>query len=312
VSSELHIRPLDVERDAEAVVAILREANPQWILTAEGWRHTIQHWPKRAEPAGWVAVDGRDVVGLSHAHRHAWTTEPDVAFVRTTVRADHRGRGIGSRLYAVAEQHVFRLRARRLLCSFVETPEALRFAEARHFTPERVAVHSVLDPAKVDLSRLDALPPRVRVTPVADLKARLEDVYATVAEAVLDEPTTVPEDDFSFEQFLEELQNPLSSWEGTFCTLEDDEVATFAGIVIDAESRTARNGFTGTRRDFRGRGYATLAKLASVRWLVANGYTHLWTGNDETNATMLAVNRRLGYRPALRALEVCRHQPPTS
>ena len=44
-------------------------------------------------------------------------------------------------------------------------------------------------------------------------------------------------------------------------------------------------------------GLATLAKLAQLRWAAANGIDQVVTDNDERNAPMLAINRRLGYEP---------------
>ena len=49
-----------------------------------------------------------------------------------------------------------------------------------------------------------------------------------------------------------------------------------------------------------------MAGAAKARRLAETCYRALWTGNDETNAAMLAVNTRLGYRPALRTVEVVR------
>ena len=61
--------------------------------------------------------------------------------------------------------------------------------------------------------------------------------------------------------------------------------------------------FTGTSRQHRGRGLARAVKLASTRWAAENGITQIVTTNDETNGSMLAVNRRLGYVPAGRRVE---------
>ena len=61
--------------------------------------------------------------------------------------------------------------------------------------------------------------------------------------------------------------------------------------------------FTGTSREHRGRGLALAVKLASTRWAAENGIALLVTTNDEANASMLAVNRRLGYAPAGRRVE---------
>ena len=40
-----------------------------------------------------------------------------------------------------------------------------------------------------------------------------------------------------------------------------------------------------------------LAKLAQLRWAAANGIDRVVTDNDNRNAPMLAINRRLGYEP---------------
>jgi RimJ/RimL family protein N-acetyltransferase len=60
---------------------------------------------------------------------------------------------------------------------------------------------------------------------------------------------------------------------------------------------------TGTSRDYRGRGLALAVKLASTHWAAANGITQIVTTNDERNAAMLAINRRLGYQHASRRVE---------
>ena len=47
----------------------------------------------------------------------------------------------------------------------------------------------------------------------------------------------------------------------------------------------------------RGRGVATLVKLASLRYLKQHGYTEARTHNDTANPPILALNKKLGYRP---------------
>jgi RimJ/RimL family protein N-acetyltransferase len=59
-------------------------------------------------------------------------------------------------------------------------------------------------------------------------------------------------------------------------------------------------------RAHRGRGLALAVKLASIEGAARNGITQLATRNDEENEPMLAVNRRLGYRPAARRVEYAR------
>ena len=54
------------------------------------------------------------------------------------------------------------------------------------------------------------------------------------------------------------------------------------------------------------RGLAFAVKAACLRWAAANGITVVATTNDERNEPMLAVNRKLGYRPVGRMVEYLR------
>ncbi|MBM0224834.1 hypothetical protein [Micromonospora sp. ATA51] len=60
------------------------------------------------------------------------------------------------------------------------------------------------------------------------------------------------------------------------------------------------SGMTGTRRAFRSRGLAKLAKNDSLHLARAAGYTAAFTGNDTENAPLLAINTWFGYRPTAR------------
>jgi RimJ/RimL family protein N-acetyltransferase len=72
---------------------------------------------------------------------------------------------------------------------------------------------------------------------------------------------------------------------------------SLAFLSVDLESRQARNEETGTARQHRRRGLATLAKLATIRWAREHGIEAILTDNAEANTGMLAINDRLGYRP---------------
>jgi RimJ/RimL family protein N-acetyltransferase len=109
----------------------------------------------------------------------------------------------------------------------------------------------------------------------------------------------------TYEEWAEHvLEHPLFSPEGSFVVFDDGEAAALSLLIVDHETGRATSMFTGTRRAFRGRGLALAAKLASIEWANANGVTSMHTYNDETNAAMLAVNRRLGYAPAGRQVEM--------
>jgi RimJ/RimL family protein N-acetyltransferase len=85
--------------------------------------------------------------------------------------------------------------------------------------------------------------------------------------------------------------------EGSYAVVSAGEPVAYAALSVDSNTRRGRNEGTATAAAHRDRGLATLAKLAQLRWAAANGIDQVVTDNDERNAPMLAINRRLGYEP---------------
>jgi hypothetical protein len=79
--------------------------------------------------------------------------------------------------------------------------------------------------------------------------------------------------------------------------LVDGEPAAYTAAQADRGDRYWSAG-TATRRAYRGRGLALLAKAESLRRARDAGNRIAYTANDAANAPMLVVNRRPGYRPA--------------
>lgn len=57
------------------------------------------------------------------------------------------------------------------------------------------------------------------------------------------------------------------------------------------------NRITGVDPEYRGRSIATALKLLAIRYARGHGFGTLHTYNDAENAPMLAINRKLGYKP---------------
>jgi RimJ/RimL family protein N-acetyltransferase len=115
----------------------------------------------------------------------------------------------------------------------------------------------------------------------------------------LEQIESIPYDEW--EQHV--LEHPLFTLDGSFVAYVDDEPAACSMLLVDLESGHASNMMTGVVPWRRGRGLGLACKLASIRWAAENGVTVMATTNDETNAPMLAINERLGYRPAGRRVE---------
>jgi RimJ/RimL family protein N-acetyltransferase len=129
--------------------------------------------------------------------------------------------------------------------------------------------------------------------PLSDLAA--QDVYDTMCEAALDEPTAVPNDSISFEEFLREWDDPDVDLGSSGGVVEEARVVAFAFMKIAGDR--GQHGFTGTARASRGLGLATAAKRYALRAAAERGVTRVTTSNAEQNTAMRTINRRLGFEP---------------
>ena len=295
--ASMTIRDVQPERDAGPLAELIRASQPTAIITPASWLHTQLATPERAQARTWVAeVDG-EVVGRSLAFLNFFGGTS--ARIYVIVHPEHRGRGIGAALFELAHEHADTLDPTALVTDFYETTEGVRFANARGFAETRAEQLSVLDPRTVT-ERPSA---EVRSLVDADLRDAHRIDETTSADIPQHEPITeIPYDEW--EQWV--LNEPLFQRDGSFIAYADGEAAALSLLAADLESGRATNMYTGTLGEFRGRGLGLAAKLASIHWAAQQGVTQMFTTNDEANAPMLAINRRLGYAPAGRRVEFSR------
>jgi GNAT superfamily N-acetyltransferase len=294
------IRPFEPE-DAVAVAALLHENDPPEALTPAGIVHWIAGQPTRARAASWVAVQDDDVVGWARAGLRWATSAEGVGEVWGFVRPEGRGRGLGGLLYERALAHLREVDARTLE-SWATVEEGGCFLLHRGFRPGRRGELLALDVAAADLSereRLEAVKQAegFRLVPLSTVADRPEALHTLDAEAIADIPETFAEDDVRLEDWLlEALGHPQLTRDGSFVILAGERPVAHAFLHLDEEHRLAANEMTGTAREFRRRGLARLAKLATIRWAREHGIRTLRTETDEENAGMRRLNASLGYR----------------
>jgi GNAT superfamily N-acetyltransferase len=291
------IRDVRPDEDAEQVVALLAATDPTLVTSTAEWLHRIRSIPPRARQLLRAAeVDGR-VVGVVDAGL-SFFAPSDTAYLGLRVLAEFRRQGIGSALYAEAVEHARRLGSARATAMFVENDAGVAFARGRGWGEERAETLSTLDPRRVD----DEPDPAITVVPARDLDPR--ELHRVDEEATRDMPAVETIESIPFDEWLDFVwDNPLFTRDGSFGAVVDGRVAAVSLVLANPETHRAANMFTGTSRAYRGRGLARAVKLASTRWARENGITTMVTTNDETNASMLAVNRRLGYEPTGRRVE---------
>jgi RimJ/RimL family protein N-acetyltransferase len=291
------IRELDPVRDAERIAALLLATNQTAITNAEEWLHRRQAIPEHARMLSRVAELDDSIVGVVDAGLNFFGSG-DVASLRVSVGPAHRREGIGDELYGLGMEHVRTLGAQHVTSMFDESEAAVAFAHRRGWTEVRAETLSTLDPRAVT-ERPDSALELVRAL---DLDPR--ELHRIDEEATRDMPSFEEVSEIDYDEWLDFVwDNPLFTRDGSFGAVVAGRVAAVSLLLVNTEIGRGVNMFTGTSRAHRGRGLALAVKLAATRWAAANGITQIVTTNDETNAPMLAVNRRLGYRPLGRRVE---------
>jgi GNAT superfamily N-acetyltransferase len=211
-----------------------------------------------------------------------------VASLWTFVRPANRRRGLGGELYEAASAHL---------------GAGARFLTARRFQSVRTQRLLRLDLATADLSGFGGLRAAKEaegysVVPLAAVAERTEELHVLDAAATADVPATYAEDDFRYEDWLEEtFGHPQLSRDGSTVVLAGQESVAYALLQVQPDRRLAANEMTGTRADHRRRGLARLAKLATIAWAREHGFLAVRTSCDGENLAMLSLNESLGFRP---------------
>ena len=203
-------------------------------------------------------------------------------------------------LWERVQGHLVELAPIRVLASFVETPEGVRFAHARGFFEERAETLSCVDPLTVDPPTDESA--STRLVPLREVPP--EEIYEVDMITTPDVPMTDMVTELPFDEWLDSIwRRPTITLDGSFAAIEADRVACITMLAANLERGRAFTEYTATLPAYRNRRLAERVKRASLRWAADSGIRAAWTTNDETNAPMLAVNRRLGYTPRLRRVE---------
>ena len=295
------IREFREQEDVEGVVEVLQTVYPDFVTTTEAFLHRERAEPERARRQRWVAeLDGRLVAWATSAI-HANAARNDVAWIGLTVRPDARRRGLGSELFAVAEAHVVGMGARKLMTESRDDADSRRFVTSRGFRNTHTQNISAVDPRTIDFGELPVLRAAaeangLRLAPFSALSDSARAIYETDLETTLDIPMDEPITQMPFEEWERaHWKHPLLAADASFAVVDGDRVVSLTMMRIAGDR--GLTDMTGTLREYRGRGLARLVKLASLDAAARRGVTRVTTENDRTNAPMLALNERLGFRP---------------
>jgi GNAT superfamily N-acetyltransferase len=296
VAGDFVIRELRRE-DAPAVARLELELVPDQVLTPELLWQRASRTIERERRSVWVAELDGEIAAYAHASFEWSVPTPGKGRFWIGVLPAARRRGIGTGLYEEALGHLRSHRAWRARTWVDDDPDGTRFLQRRGFEPSKVDRVSALELAGAVLPK-PSVPKRFEVVPLGQARNRENDLYEICVAGEIDMPGDEPETELSLEDWRQDdYGSPALSDEGSFVALAGDRAVSLAFLTIDPERRLAYNQMTATLPEFRRRGLALAVKLAAARWAAEDGYERIVTENEATNAGMLALNERLGYRP---------------
>ncbi|MER5554262.1 GNAT family N-acetyltransferase [Streptomyces sp. NPDC002793] len=281
--------------DVDAWIRVRRAALPYMVTTPEQVLSDLATAPPDRHYRLLVAEEDGEVIGTAQTGISHESTEPGQGFCNPYVRPDRTGRGAGTLLARAGEEHVAGAGATAVYTWVLDEPANRGFAERRGYAARRTAHFLRLGLADSTLPPVPELPAGTELRTAADYEDDPRPLFEADAETTADEPSDTPVEFSDYQNWLTTTwRQPCFDHALTTVVVVDGQVAAFSVAETDGLSRYS-SGMTGTRRAFRGRGLAKLAKSDSLHRARAAGYTDAYTGNDAGNGPMLAINRWFGY-----------------
>jgi GNAT superfamily N-acetyltransferase len=182
----------------------------------------------------------------------------------------------------------------------------MRFLRRAGFREVDREWESTLDLTHCDLLELQHAVDRVestgiRIISVASLAAERRDwkreLHRLYTDVEMDIPTRYPIRRMPFENFDALNLGRQFLPAGFFVALDGDRLAGLTEpLPVDNVPHAIQQNLTGARSEYRDRGIATALKAQAAIWAAHAGYTSIRTQNAQSNAAMLAVNNRLGFK----------------
>ena len=302
------------DRDLERIVEFRNQfATPsQWLSHASERHRQLTSSQPLLLTLLVVTVSG-ELIAVGSTGDGGPRRSPDGSWsVSLHVAPPWRGRGVGRALLDVLEAHARTHDSKRLIAStHASDRDGARFAEVNAYRAFHQRIDSYIEVQTFDARQFedpDVAMARigVRLASYAALASEraddLESLQRMITTSVwpmlrdIPSPLPLPETPPPFEQARLFFAGPGIDPATTIIALRGGAVV---GITLTEvkENSAAYTFITGVARDARRRGIALALKLRALRALRERGVKLFGTTNDEQNAAMRGINRKLGYIP---------------
>ena len=301
------IRPFR-DDDRAAIIAFQNERLPKHL------HETVAEWERgdarklegevRLRLCAVVPETDLPIAYLSAADRSTSASrKPGVCSFGLWVAPGHQRQGIGSALYARAEEFA-RQRALNRMGVFVQFclpgEPAVRFLEKRGFTEVDRTVPVMLDLTAFPRGHFTSpAPAGIRFLSYADAGDSEESrrkLYALMKKLDHDIPTNdVRPEPPPFEQFVKDLDTPEWASDALALAADGNEWIGLSQLGFQENTNIAWTFLTGVLPEYRGQGIAFALKLRAIDAAIARKCPLILTENHEDNAAMRAINKKLGF-----------------
>lgn len=295
-----------VDADYEALAELHNAIFYDWTESAAERRRADSLREPQHRLRRWVAEEAGRLLGTGEYRQDGWGYHPRKFFVEVVVREDVRGRGLGAALYDTAVAALAEFDPILLRTMYREDWTAsARFATARGYTPGMRMEESTFDIAgfdpgayAADLARVSEQQIAIRSLPELEKRPDWQQQFYALAQQLLsDMPRHEPHVAPPFELWQERLlKSPRFLPELNLIALDGDRFVGMSNFWRDPIPGRVGTGLTGVLGEYRGRGIATALKVRALGAAKAAGYKETRTWNAAENASMLGINRRLGFR----------------
>jgi len=253
-------------------------------------------------------LENKTIVGFGDVSHVTDMFHPRKFWINIFVDLPVQGRGIGSTIYERLNGELTKLNAIAAWAGSTEKmPRLTEFYQRRGFVEKMKAWESRLDVLMIDVEKFrdyseKVLRQGITITNLAEERkngpSSLKSLHELVQLISADMPSPAAFTPISYEQWEAfELKNPSLLPEAYMIAKDGPKFVGLSTVWhLDKEPRGLVQGNTGVRREYRGKGIAVALKLKVIDFARRNGYTKLKTWNASSNAPMLAVNTKLGFK----------------